>query len=244
LRVKRHLGLAVLTALLTLGSGSALADARGRHKVPDLRQASTLHTRSGYRQIELPLTIHVATSRGHWVVSRARVVDWVKRANEALRPYGLRVTIRSVTPMAADYSHITRWRHRRALARLSPSDGTVHVFAVDRLELFAIGRADRAIRGMHWRYRGLLPKLANREYVVVTSDAPRTTFVHELGHLFGLRHVDSRVNLMCTSRSGPNQRFGREQGERMRRGAQRFLARQGREPGGWSRREPGGWSGR
>jgi hypothetical protein len=202
--------------------------AEGRHKVPDLRKAPPVAAHTPYSSIELPLTVHVVTNRGRAVVSSRRIVKWVERANRELRPFGIRVAVKRVLAVPVGYGHVTKWRQRRGLAKLSHKDGSVHVFVVDRLELFAARKADRAVRGMHWRYRGVSRKLANREYVVVTSDAPQTTLVHEFGHLFGLRHASGTSNIMCSCRRGPNQHFTRGQGMKMRDGARRFIRRQRR----------------
>ena len=81
---------------------------------------------------------------------------------------------------------------------------------------------DRGVRGMHWRYRGLSKRLQGRQYVVVNVDAPSTTLVHELGHLFGLGHDRGRHNLMCSCRRGV-QYFSVSQGFVMRREARSYF---------------------
>jgi hypothetical protein len=225
---RRHSWLAALIAFLIIGLASSTAYAEKRHKVPDLRKAPTAAARAAHSRIHLPLTVHVATNRGRAVVSSRRVAKWVERANRELRRFGISVSVRAIVPVPLGYGHVTKWRQRRGLARLSPKDGSVHVFVVDRLELFAPRRADRSVRGMHWRYRGVSRKLANREYVVVTSDAPQTTLVHEFGHLLGLRHEPGTNNLMCSCRRGPGQHFTAGQGAKMRSGAGRFIRRQRR----------------
>lgn len=225
---RRHFWLATLIAFLVIGLASPAVRAERRHNVPDLRKAPPVTWRAGHSHVELPLTVHVATYRGRAVVNSHRVVRWVERANEGLRPFGISVRVERVVPVPVGYGHVTKWRQRRGLARLSHRDGSVHVFVVDRLELFSPRRADRSVRGMHWRYRGVSRKLADREYVVVTSDAPQTTLVHELGHLLGLRHEPGTSNIMCSCRRGPNQRFTAEQGMKMRSGAGRFIRRQSR----------------
>lgn len=203
----------------------ALAHAGGGRKIPDLRRdAARLADPRGEGVLRLPITLHVATDDGEPVMSRAAAQAWVRRANQALAPYGLSVEVVAVRRMPAGWSEVTRWQSRRALAGYAPPDGTIHVFAIDALD---DGRRMRRIRGLHWRYRGLTRSLRGREYVVVTTAAPSTTFAHEIGHLFGLRHTTRVDNIMCSCRRSWDIGFTGSQGLAMREGARRFIARQG-----------------
>jgi hypothetical protein len=200
--------------------------AGGSRKVPDLRRdAGAWVQPRAARMLRLPVTVHLATEGGAAVTSRADVAAWVARANEELAPYGIEVEVRAVKRMPSGWSSVTRWQARRALARYAPNDGTIHVFGIEHLDDGA--RMGRRVRGLHWRYRGLARTLRGREYVVVTRDAPDTTLAHELGHLFGLRHTARQDNIMCSCRRGRGVNFTDTQGDQMREGARRFLARQG-----------------
>lgn len=199
------------------------ARAGGRHKVPDLRSAPST-TRGPTQGVMLvPLTIHVASNLETRAQTLHRVRVAVARANRALEPYGFRVVVHKVWIMPGGYDTVTRRRDHRRLAEYASIDGTVHVFMVDRLELGSRLSGDRGVRGMHWRYRGLRKRFANRQYVVVNGDAPATTLVHELGHLFGLEHAYAHSNLMCSCRRGPRQVFTLGQGMIMRREARKFF---------------------
>jgi len=216
---------------LALLAGAALAliggdaQAGGGHKVPDLRRdPSERPKRSGVAMITVPLTVHLAASEEHPAATMRRLERGLKEANAAMRPYGLRVKVRELRRMPEGYGSITRRRDRRRIAGYAPPDGSVHVFMVDTLELRGGRRGDRSVRGLHWRYRGILRRLRQREYVVVSSDAPATTLAHELGHRFGLSHTEAEENLMCSCRRGPRQIFTREQGATLRRGVRSFLS--------------------
>ncbi|MDC0718211.1 M12 family metallo-peptidase [Nannocystis bainbridge] len=202
------------------------ARAADRHVVPDIRGESQPELRAGARLVRLPLTIHVATGADKVVFDLRRLNRAVGRANEALRASGIEVYVARVELLPEGFAEIRHRRDRRRLSSFAPPDGTVHVFLVGNLELGGTLRADRSVRGLHWRYRGLLGKMRNREYLIVSNDAPATTFVHELGHLFGLEHDTSTQNLMCSCRQGPRQIFTLDQGRRMRSGALAFAARQ------------------
>lgn len=211
------------------------AQARGRRAVPDLRRDAQEWTEGRRRPllIQLPVTLHIATEGGYPVASHKRVERWVRRANEELAPWGIEVSVRSIRYMPEGFTSVTRWRDRRALAEYAPRDGTVHVFVIEQLDARPRRIFRRRIRGLHWRYRGLNRELRSREYVVVTRGAPTTTFAHELGHLFGLRHSTRTDNIMCSCREGSQISFSDYQGQSMRAGASKYLARQ--DTGGRSR---------
>lgn len=214
----------LLGAMVWLTSVQAWAG--GGRKVPDLRRdtASWVQPRTA-RAMKIPVTVHLATDSGASVASNRDVQIWVERANEELAPFGIEVDVVAVRRMPAGWSEVTHWKGRRALAGYAPNDGTVHVFAIEALDVE--GRRARRVRGLHWRYRGLAPGLRGREYLVVTREAPATTFAHELGHLFGLRHASKTDNIMCSCRRGPNVGFTEVQGGAMRDGARRLLVRNG-----------------
>lgn len=225
LRLTGHallLARAVGFTLAFLTSAAAFAGSKG-HKVPDLRPDPSKSVRARAAMIQVPLTIHIAASDDP-VATLRRIQHAIDRANEALRAYQMEVTIREIRMMPTGFGSITRRRDRRRIAHYAPVDGSVHVFMVDTLELGSPRRGDRSVRGLHWRYRGILRSLRAREYVVVGADAPATTLVHEIGHLFGLPHDEGDQNLMCSCRRGPRQVFTATQGVVLRKGARAFLA--------------------
>lgn len=215
---------------------SQSAQARGRKAVPSLeRDAQRWTKRNASALIRIPLTVHVATNGRDPVASRARVTQWVLRANRALERAGIEVYVHSVRHLPRGWRAVTRAGQRRQLAAYAPADGTIHVFAIEELDRPRRRRVRRRVRGLHWRYRGLRQDLRQREYVVVTDGAPSTTFAHELGHLFGLGHSKAETNIMCSCRRGDVLGFSPGQSSQMRSGAFSFLSRQPTRYGAFGR---------
>jgi hypothetical protein len=223
-RARQWLARGVIAGSLWLCGTQAQASS-GERVVPDLRNDPQAPNKRSAIRMRIPLTLHVATTGDRTTLEPRRLDRAMRRANEALRQFGIEVYVARVVLMPEGYTEIRNRRHRRALAGFAPNDGTVHVFLVNTVELGSWLRADRGVRGLHWRYRGLSRKLRNREYLVLGSDAPATTLVHELGHLFGLDHDFGQQNLMCSCRQGPQQVFTRAQGVEIRRGAAQFVSR-------------------
>lgn len=218
----------MVALLFGLGGATLLpgsAHARGKRVVPNLEQSRALPNASGAPLTVIGLTVHMPTEGGVPLASRRQLAQWVERANVALLPHGLAVELRQVVSMSAGFGEVTRRRDRRRLATMAQHDGTIHVFVAETLDPRR-PRIGRRVRGLHWRYVGLNRQLRQREYVMVTLGAPKTTFAHEVGHLLGLRHSTADDNIMCSCRRGYDTRFTTEQGAIMLQGADRFRTRQ------------------
>src|SRR5690606_34391131 len=140
-----------LAAFCLTASWGVLAHAADKHVVPDIRGESPSASRGAARLVRLPLTIHVATGDRKVVFDLRRLNRAVWRANEALLAAGIEVYVAKVVLLPEGFAAVRHRRDRRHLARHAPPDGTVHVFLVNSLELGGALRADRSVRGLHWR---------------------------------------------------------------------------------------------
>jgi len=214
----------VLVLVLGVLVWPSTAHARGRRVVPNLQESWATPNSMADPVTTIGITVHVPIEDGMPLATQRQVAQWVERANRALRPHGLALELRH-TESFSGFTAVTRASERRRLASLAEHDGTIHVFVTDSLDSRVLV-SRRRVRGLHWRYHGLNRELRQREYVMVTLSAPRTTFAHEVGHLLGLRHSTSEDNIMCSCRRGDETSFTTQQGAVMLLGAGRFLSRQ------------------
>lgn len=213
----------MLAALLW--SAPSAVWAAGEHRMPDLRQVDPPPSGRTIR-LRIPVTVHVATISDRPAVETRRLLRAVNRANQELAVHGIEVHVVRVLALPDGHAGVRGRRGMRRLAQFAPIDGTVHVFFVDTVALASSARTVQEVRGLHWRVGGLRrSRLRDRELLAIGGDAPATTLVHELGHLFGLPHDPGPQNLMCSCRAGPRQVFTREQGQQLWRGALAFLRR-------------------
>jgi hypothetical protein len=214
----------VLVLVLGVTLWPSTVEARGRRVVPNLQGSWSTPNAMPDPVTTIGVTVHVPMEDGMPLATRRQVAQWVERANVALRPHGLALELRRTVSISG-FTAVTRGSERRRLASLAEHDGTIHVFVTESLDS-RFQPTRRRVRGLHWRYHGLNRDLRQREYVMVTLSAPRTTFAHEVGHLLGLRHSTSVDNIMCSCRRNDETTFTTEQGAMMLLGAGRFLSRQ------------------
>ena len=224
-RAHRRWTQALLAAALCLAPSATRASVE--HRTPDIRVVSPTSARSAAR-LRIPMTVHVAATADAPAVDTRRLLQAVHRTNQELAAHGIEVYIARLLVLPDGHTGVRGRRAMRRLAQFAPKDGTVHVFFVQTVALVGSFRTTQPVRGLHWRVGGPWgSRLRDRELLVIGGDAPATTLVHELGHLFGLQHAEGRQNLMCSCREGPQQIFTRSQGQQLRRGASAFMRRGG-----------------
>ena len=121
-----------------------------RHAVADgISGQSGLISEFAGGRIEVPLTLHIASSGGAPVTSMAHIARSVAKANEELAPYGIHVHIARTETLTEGYAKILRSDDRLRLAGLSQKNGSVHVFLVDKVWLYNPRSSDNRVSGMH-----------------------------------------------------------------------------------------------
>ena len=178
--------------------------------------------------VHIPLMVHVATVDGEPVVRRSRLMECIARANRELRPHGVLLYLQGIDILPEGYGDVLQDGDRMDLARVAPADNSLHVFFVHRVTVKLPRFGDRRVSGLHWEYHGARLSLRNRMYLVVASDAPDTTFVHEVGHAFGLDHRQrDKGNVMCSCDRTEDPRLDAAQGRELRIRAHQFNEERG-----------------
>lgn len=173
------------------------------------------------RDVELELIVYTNTTRP----AGGFVSDQVIAANNSLRNRGVRITNVTLVSLVGPVSEALMRTHDstgsdRDLFELVERDPSrVHVFVVDEI----LGEDSQVYRGLRVGIVGN-PCMS---YIVLATDVrglTKTTLAHELGHMFGLSHVDAvhDDNIMKGGRRQEDAQFTRKQLRRIRWGVRRF----------------------
>jgi hypothetical protein len=112
----------------------------------------------------------------------------VRRANQALRQFGIEVYVARITLLPEGYAGIKHRRDRRRLASFAPATGRCTCSWSTRWSSAAGCGRIAGSAGCTGAIAGCVASCATASTWCSASDAPATTLVHELGHLFGLEH--------------------------------------------------------
>ena len=179
------------------------------------------------REVEVPLFVHVATTKDGPVVDMARVEADVARTNVELQLQGIHFVVARVEELEIGHAVLKAREQRADLARRIEDHGALHVFYVRKCSVPRKGNVDQNVSGLHWIYRGVRQDLRHRMYLVVAHDAPATTLAHEIGHAFGLKHEQKdRANIMCSCERRQDAHFSNSQAVALRQAAARFERRE------------------
>ncbi len=143
----------------------------------------------------LPLSIAVALADGKTAQTQAWIDAQIAEAQRLYNAFGVSFRKAAVRRLPARFAALETRKDRDALAtQLEP--GVINVFIVASLRDVDDPKLYRM--GVHWAPNGDL----KRQYVIVASEARKTTMAHEIGHFFTLQHTSSADNLMSYVRTG------------------------------------------
>lgn len=161
----------------------------------------------------IPLSVHYLTDEKD---IRETFQGFLERSNETLMPHGVLLVIWTEDRRYNLPPKVDTKVHRQQLAAHVVQDGTLHVFVPDEVSLEP---GDNLL--------GAQSSQGNRNFIIVTKGAAKTTLAHEVGHAMGLDHVEDGVrdNVMSQGRSSEEAVFTHDQGEQLRAGARIFVTR-------------------
>jgi len=169
------------------------------------------------REIQGPTVIPLSV---HYLTDEKDIQDtfqgFLERSNETLMPHGVLLVIWTEDRRYHLPSNVDTKAHRQQLAAHVVKDGTLHVFVSDQVSLEP---GDNLL--------GAQSNQGDRNFIIVTKGAAKTTLAHEVGHAVGLDHVVDgiRDNVMSQGRSSEEAVFTLDQGEQLRFGARVFVTR-------------------
>lgn len=143
----------------------------------------------------IPLSIAVALADGKTAQTQAWIDAQIAEAQRLYNAFGVSFRKDAMRRLPARFANLETRKDRDALAtQLHP--GVINVFIVASLRDVDDPKLYRM--GVHWAPNGDL----KRQYVIVASEARKTTMAHEIGHFFTLQHTSSPDNLMSYVRTG------------------------------------------
>lgn len=148
--------------------------------------------------VEVPLHFYVGMNRRGPVVDPEILGEWVGQAATDFYAAGFSFEVASVRYVDAASIDARTRRGRKGLAALGGDVG-IHIAIAGPLGRPRKGAATRG----SW--------LPRHRFVVLSTEASRTTLSHELGHAFGLDHESMSVNLMCSCDREPQAQFSKIQ---------------------------------
>jgi hypothetical protein len=160
----------------------------------------------------LPIGLFVAGGDDP-VVTQEWLALELSEANRLLAPQELSTVVAWRRPLAAEHAALENAGDRDALAKHLVA-GAINVFVVGSLR--DVDDPKRMRMGVRWRLRKNLQK----DYVILSAAAHKTTLCHELGHALGLPHSFTLDNVMSYRRENPEKlAFDVHQGRVMRQTA-------------------------
>ena len=162
-----------------------------------------------------------------WIALRdgvpVQTPEWVgaqvERANHFFAEIGVGLELTAIHPLEEGEVVIETRDDRDLLGHDRWTSGVIHVFIVGQLDNVD---EDGVINGVHWRDRAD----TSHRWIIVSATAWHMTFVHELGHYFGLPHSEYHISMMnkTTRAIAPGDlTFHEDEFARMRRMVERRL---------------------
>ncbi len=163
------------------------------------------YARDSDSDINLRVVMHVKKMRDAYPIAG----DVVVGANNVLMHRGMRITHVEIIDDIEKNLRVKNTNnyvmHSKFYKMTREDPGALHVMIVDKIE---------RPRSQKENIRGIMIKNEANAcfvYIAITQNASMLTLAHEIGHMFGLDHVDDHRNVMKTGARREDASFTKEQ---------------------------------
>lgn len=164
------------------------------------------------KKIEIPLVIHL---NPNYISNINKFREELNKTYIILKNMGLILVVDSIktdSPLIIKTHGIKKYRK---FFKLIKNDKKIHVFFVYDIKDKTETKKSIVV--------GIMCENGTKKYITISKESSQTTLAHEIGHYFGLGHINNKKNIMDQDRTKDHYSFTHRQIKKIRRNVEREM---------------------